>query len=151
MDNSLLTLTKKTHIIVVMAKSIDVKKFGGIDKGGDVSMDSNNYELQSVEAQSKTKLEDDTGHGNAAIIRCFEFGINPVAFKESPPTKQQLFNSHYKGIEAALWRDGLKVLPDVNPRIILGEKTYKIFVGAHPMRGHILREQPRTLRELTHG
>jgi len=134
-------------------KSVDVQKFGGSEEIGNVKMHGYDHDVQSLEAQSKTKLEDDTGHGNAAIIRCFQFGINPEAFKQYQPTKQELFNSHYKGIEVALWRDGMKVIPDVNPRIVVDEKNmnYKIFVGATPMKGHILTQRPQTLSEIAHG
>ena len=53
----------------------------------------------------------------------------------------------------ALWRDGMKVMPEVSPRIVIDEKAmmYKIFVGAQPNRGHILTERPRTLTEIAHG
>lgn len=132
---------------------VEVRKFGGTEELGQVKMNGHDHNVQSIEAQSKTKLEDDAGHGNAAIIRCFKFGINPKVFQEHPPTKQELFNSHHKGIEIALWRDGMKVIPDVNPRIVIDQKnmSYLIFVGAQPMKGHILREQPKTLSEIAHG
>lgn len=136
-----------------LKKPVDIQKFGGTEELGHVKMHGHDHDVQSLEAQSKTKLEDDVGHGNPAIIRRFTFGINPVAFKEYQPTKQELFNSHYKGIEIALWRDGLKVLPDVNPRIVVNQEkmNYEIFVAAQPMRGHILRERPQTLTEIAHG
>lgn len=131
----------------------EVSKFGGAEGFGRVQANDNTHDLTSIEVKSKTHLEDDQGGGGAAIIRMFEFGINPQAFKEMKPTLQELFNAHFKGIEVALWKDGLKVLPEVNPRIVLDERamTYRIFVGAEPMRGHILREQPKTLTELVHG
>ncbi len=136
----------------------EVKSFGGSrhignvveENAKDAPVKDVNYDLQDLEVQSKTKLEDDQGGGGAAIVRMFEFGMNLHAFHEARPTKQELFNSHYKGIEVALWKDGLKVIPEVNPRIVVDDKTarYKIFVGAKPMKGHILKEQPRTLSEM---
>lgn len=152
-------------------KVAEVQKFGGVDAMGSLRDEGNltpfhselsntdylhenvSHDLQSIEVTSDTHLEDDAGGGGAAIIRCFEFGINPLAFKEYTPTKQELFNSHYKGIETALWRDGMKVIPEVNPRIVVNYKAgkYSIFVGAQPMRGHILQEQPRTLSEQING
>lgn len=149
-------------------KALEVQKFGGVDhlgslheqgnrdafhsemSGKDYTYENTNWETLSGEAESKTKLEDDQGHGNAAIIRCFEFAMNPEAFREYAPTKQELFNSHYKGIEIALWRDGMKVIPEVNPRIVVKQDIgrYQIFVGAAPMKGHTLREKPNTLSEL---
>lgn len=142
-------------------KSVDVQKFGGVEDIGKFT-ESNainapvkdvHYDLQDLEVKSTTSLEEDEGGGGAAIIRMFEFGINPLAFKEYQPTKQELFNSHYKGIEMALWKDGMKVIPEVNPRIVVNQAAgkYQIFVGAQPMRGHILQEQPKTLTEQIHG
>ena len=140
-------------------KTVDVQKFGGVDSVGkfvetdaiDAPVKDVHYDLESLEVKSTTNLEEDEGGGGAAIIRMFEFGINPQAFKEYTPTRQELFNSHYKGIELALWKDGMKVIPEVNPRVVIAAGKYQIFVGAQPMRGHILKEQPKTLSEQIHG
>lgn len=131
-------------------KSKDVAKFGGTESLGNVQLNGHTHEASTIEAQSKVHLEDDEGYGNAVVIRCFEFGMNPVAFKEYAPTRQELFNSHYKGIEIALWRDGLKVISEVNPRIVVDEKNsrYQIFVGARPMKGQLLKESPLTLSQI---
>lgn len=108
---------------------------------------------QNLSTESETHLEDDQGTGDVAIIRMFEFKINPESFRQFKPTQQELFNSHYKGIETLLWRDGMKVMPEVNPRVTLSKnkKKYRIFVGAKPMKGHILRETPKTLSEIAHS
>jgi hypothetical protein len=142
-------------------KTVEVQKFGGVDDLGVVQAPSAvdlieknyNHDVKSLEVKSSTHLEDDQGGGGAAIVRCFEFGINPQAFKEYSPTRQELFNAHYKGIEMALWKDGMKVIPEVNPRIVIDQENgkYQIFVGAQPMRGHILTEKPKTLSEQIHG
>ena len=110
-------------------------------------------DISKVETQSETHLEDDVGYGDAAIVRMFEFAVNPEAFQQYTPTRQELFNYHYKQIEIALWGDGLKVMPDVNPTINMSkDKTkYRIFVGAKPMKGHILTERPRTLSQIAHS
>lgn len=138
-----------------MKKKFDTKNtidtFG--ERVADHDLLAKGAEAQQLEVQSKTHLEDDKGEGNAAIVRVFTFGMNVESFKEARPTKQDLFNHHLKGIEVALWRDGMKIMTEVTPRIVFDEKklTYQIFVGAVPMRGHILREQPKTLKELVHG
>lgn len=135
------------------SKFKDVAKFGGTETLGNTKMNGFDHQIDSVETQSKTKLEDDTGHGEAAIIRCFIFGMNPTAFKQYNPTSQELFNYHHKGIEVALWKDGMKVMPEVNPRVSYDTKRmqYKIFVGAKPMKGYILNERPQTLSEIAHA
>lgn len=134
-------------------KTVEVQKFGGEEKLGETQLHGYNHDVNSIETQSKTTLEQDTGEGGAVIIRCFTFGINPEAFKQYAPTKQELFNSHYKGIEIALWKDGLKVMPDVHPRIVIDQQKgqYQIFVGAQPARGHLLMERPQTLSEIVNG
>lgn len=101
------------------------------------------------QVQSDTYLEDDEGYGGAAIIRQFRFGANPLAFSQHKPTKQELFNSHLKQIELLLWKDGMKILTDVSPRIILESdgSGYAIIVGAKPQRGHILSKTPNLLKD----
>lgn len=133
-------------------KTLEVQKFGGTDDLGKVKM-GHDYDVKSIEAKSKTRLEDDTGDGAAAIIRRFSFGINPQAWMEVKPTKQELFNYHVKGIEMMLWRDGMKIMTEVEPRIVVDAENmrYDIFVGARPQKGHILVQRPQTLTEIAHG
>lgn len=109
-------------------------------------------DVSKIETASTTHLEDDTGHGGAAIIRCFEFAANPEVWKEHKPTKQDLFNHHHKGIEIMLWKDGMTAMPEVDPKIRIGKKgKYQIFVGARPMKGHLLQERPKTLSQIAHN
>lgn len=112
-----------------------------------------NWTAREVETESESYLEEDTGEGNPVVIRMFEFGMNPEAFKQANPTTQDIFNSHYKGIEVALWKDGLKVVPEVNPRIVLTPEKgiYRIFVTARAARGHLLTDVPNTLGTVLHG
>lgn len=111
------------------------------------------WNVNQIDTASETHLEDDEGYGSAAIIRRFEFGMNPEAFKIHTPTRQELFNHHIKGIEIMLWRDGMRLMTEVEPRLVMNEKAgkYYIFIGAKPAKGHILQEQPKKLTELIHG
>lgn len=136
--------------------SIDLQKFGGTDDLGKIDFDGHQHDVQSIEVKSETKLTDDPFEGAVAIIRKFTFGANPQAFKEYKPTKQELFNSHLKGIEIALWRDGMQLNTRIEPQIHFDEKQlrYSIFVGAKPARGHLVTQTPLSLREIaqdTHG
>lgn len=136
-----------------------VKSFGGVGERGTLTdYDAPNapvkdvhYDVKDLEVKSTTNLEEDDGSGGAAIVRCFEFGMNPESFARYTPSKQELFNFHLKGIEFMLWRDGLKIMTDVNPRVVFEDASYKIFVGAAPAKGHILYQRPQTLSELVHG
>lgn len=141
-------------------KSIDVQKFGGVDELGSVKLDrdksfgvKDNYEVNSVETQSDTKLEDDEGEGIPVIIRTFEFGANLEAFKDHRPTKQELFDAHKKGLEMHLWRDGMIYFDQVEPQITFNKKgtKYKIIIAALPARGQALLETPQTLSQIAHG
>lgn len=140
------------------ARIKEVQKFGGIDELGAAKLYGHKHDVSTAESMSQTHLEDDVGHGEAAIIRCFEFGMNPEAFQNARSagmqvTKQDLFNYHHKGIEMALWKDGMKIIPESHPEVLIDEKAmkYKIFVGARPRRGHLLLQKPQTLREIAHG
>lgn len=108
------------------------------------------WNAQEVQAESDVHLEDDQGIGNATVIRLFEFSANPEAFRHHTPTKQELFNAHYKLIDSTLWRDGLKVVPEINPTVTLNKKKtkYRIFVTAQAQRGQTLLETPQTLTQL---
>ena len=111
--------------------------------------------VQEVGASSETHLEDDTGEGDPMILRQFIFGINPVAFVEAKPTKQDLFNFHLKGIEISLWKDGLQLWDGVEPRIHIDSKKmqYTIYVTAIPSRGNMFStlHAPKKLTEILHG
>lgn len=134
-------------------KPIEVQKFGGVDELGHTKLNGHEHELASVEGESNTKLEHDEGTGIPVIIRCFEFGVNLAAFRDRPPTHQELFNSHLKGLEMHLWRDGMILFDEVQPRVVFNKKKtkYQIFIGALPARGHVLLDKPQTLSEIAHG
>lgn len=111
------------------------------------------WQGQTLDTESDISFSEDTGSGEAIVVRCFTFGANAEAFKIHKPTKQELFNTHYKQIEIFLWKDGLMVVPEIMPRIHIAKnkKFYSIFVGAKPQRGHVLYEKPQTLNQLVHG
>ena len=131
----------------------DISKAGAVGIGTANTEGNVDYEVNNLEVQSKTKLEEDVGDGRPVILRKFEFGMNPTAWQQYRPTKQELFNYHLKGIEIALWKDGLKPMPDVNPRIVVDSQNmkYQIFVAAEVARGHLLNANPLTLKQLTSG
>lgn len=115
------------------------------------------WQAKTVEAESETKLESDTGEGDVKDIRFFTFAANPEAFQQHLPTAQELFQSHLKQIEIELWKDGWTPDTSVPPRFLLmkDKKTknvthYQLVVVATPAKGHLLswKEQPKTLTEL---
>ena len=112
------------------------------------------WDVKETEVHSDVKLENDLGTGKHVLIRSFDFSANPETFKMHVPTKQELLNAHAKEIEIALWRDGLKVMPDVNPQVKISKnkRKYRIVVGAEPQRGQMVswkdQEQFKTLSQI---
>lgn len=123
----------------------------------DSTAKAHDYEVKQGEVHSDIKLEADEGHGSAIVIRSFDFKANPQAFKERTPSKQELFNAHAKQIEIILHKDGLQVMPDVKPQLILSKQRnhYRIVIGAEPRKGQniSLRDQDKfqTLSQAAHG
>lgn len=130
------------------------KKFKAIEKNatdtpvGDIK--DLQWEGEEVRAESKTKLESDTGTGQAVILRFFEFGANPETFKQHKPTAQELFNSHKRGIESLLWRDGMKPFDGVEPRLMFSKDKshYRFIIACIPSAGNVLTDKPKTLSQL---
>lgn len=128
------------------------KKFKAIEKNAknlpSKKIEDLQWEGEEVTAQSETKLESDTGTGQAVVIRFFEFGANPEVFKQHKPTAQELFNSHRKGIEALLWRDGLRPFDGVEPRLMFSKngKNYRFIITCIPST--VLVDKPKTLSQL---
>lgn len=110
------------------------------------------YTGQTIEVQSETKLEQDTGTGNAIVLRTYEFRVHPDYLKPEAklPHPQEIFQSHMKGIAGMLWSDGLTPETGIDPRIIFSrdKKTYLIMVWASPQIGQVLTEKPKTLSEI---
>lgn len=113
------------------------------------------WDVSDGEVHSDTRLEDDEGVGNAAVIRAFDFKANPESFARYVPSGQELFNAHAQQIRVFLWKDGLEAMENMRPKVkIAKNKTgYRIVVVAQQAKGHTLssRFTPRTLTEIAHG
>ncbi len=141
-----------------MSKKKD--KIGRIETGNNFKLTEKNaknspvknvdWEGQEIGVESDTKLESDLGTGQAIIIRFFEFGANPDTFKTRKPTAQELFNSHWKGIEAMLWRDELKPFEAVEPKLMFSKNglKYRFIITCIPRSGSVLIDKPKTLTQL---
>lgn len=146
-------LTSSTDINDHILGETTVKVINSLDS----SANGHDYEVKQGEVHSDIKLEADEGDGKTIVIRSFDFKANPQAFKERTPSKQELFNAHAKQIEIVLWKDGLKVMPDVAPQLILDKKRrgYRIVVGAEPAKGQLINaldnDKFQTLSQAAHG
>lgn len=158
-------------------KVLEVQKFGGTEDLGIVKEEGNkqnfhsylsnkefqkedvSWDTHSIETQSTTTLETDQGDGRAVVIRNYKFKIDAEVLTKfyltttQYPNKQDLFNSVVKFIELSLWRDGLQVFPDTEPRVLISDSytEFEVFVGATPKRGEMLLEAPKTLSQLVNG
>lgn len=109
------------------------------------------WEGEEVTAESTTKLESDTGEGQAIVLRFFDFGVNPETFKSHKPTAQELFNSHMRGMESLLWKDQLKPFDGVEPRLMFSKDKshYRFIIACIPMG--VLADKTQTLTQIIHG
>jgi len=125
-------------------------------EGNKIEIDTgkDKWQAQEVGVNSNVPLVD-SAQGKPYIIRQFEFSFNPDAAlkirqKKIPaPTEQELFNSNWKQIQTTLWGDGLVPRQDINPRMIVGKKKYKIILLCEPRFRTMVNEKPRTLQEVT--
>ena len=136
---------------IKMAKTIKGRKFKAVEKDAkDAPVKDVVWEGEEVGAISDTKLESDLGTGHEVVLRFFEFGANEEAFKQHKPTAQELFNSHRNGMEALMWRDGLKPHEGVEPRFMFSKdkKFYRFIITCVPRIGRVISDTPRTLSQL---
>lgn len=127
------------------------KKFKAIEKDAvDAPVKDIQWEGEEINAESETKLTSDTGTGQAVVLRFFDFGANVETFKKQKPTAQDLFNSHMKGIESLLWRDGLRPFEAVEPRLMFSKDKshYRFIIACTPRTGNVLVDETRTLSQL---
>ena len=108
------------------------------------------WEASGGQVHSETHLEDDKGTGANVVIRSFTFSVNPVAFKQHTPSKQELFDYHSKQIQILLWQDDLVALPEVAPGLKFNKKKtqYTITIGAQARRGRVFHDKAKTLSEV---
>jgi hypothetical protein len=127
------------------------KKFKVIEENAkDAPVKDIEWEGEHLQAESTTKLQDDTGTGQQFVIRFFDFKANPEAFANHIPTGQELFNAHRTGIEAMLWTDGLVPCEVIEPRILFAKDRshYRFVVSCIPSTGNTVIEKSDTLTDI---
>ena len=134
-----------------MAKTIKGKKFKTVDKEtNDAPVKNAEWEGEELGVISDTKLEQDLGTGHEVVLKFFDFGVNEEAFKQHTPTTQELFDAHRAGMEALLWRDGLKPHEAIEPRFMFSKnrKFYRFIITAVPRIGNVMVDKPLTLSQI---
>lgn len=128
------------------------KKFKAIEKDAEIKskkVGDIEWEGEEVQAESKTKIQEDTGEGIPIVLRFFDFGVNPETFKIQKPTAQELFNQHIRGMESLIWRDGLKPYNVIEPRFMFSkDKSHYRFVLACIPSGTFINQDTQTLSQI---
>lgn len=130
---------------------VDLDKVAGATTEVKEKSSGERWHASDIQSElSKTKLQDDKGEGDALVLKFFDYQANPETFERHQPTAQQLLGAHLKEMEMVLWEQGLKIDPNIEPRLIFSKdnKGYRFVLGCRLARGRILRESPLTLSEL---
>lgn len=138
-------IVAETTVTEVQANTGDIS---GLASTSDIQ-----WKATQGEVHSDVKLEDDIGTGRKIVIRSFDFKANPEAFRLHTPEKQELFNSHARQIEEFLYSDGLVLVKEVPPHLLISkDKTgYRIIVGATNKFGEYFNDDAQTLTQIAHG
>lgn len=99
-----------------------------------------------INAQSAPLI--DPGTGQTLTIRVFEFGVNP-AWKGTVPSKQAVFNMHWKQLKTILWGDGLVAIQEkeFEPKIEFRGDRYYIFLTCQPRNNTFFANKAKPLHE----
>ena len=94
----------------------------------------------------------DSGTGKKVIIRKFDFewnkGMKLQDLERIQNDKQGFFNMHAKYIKDFLWKDGLSVLENQDPKMIFNKKGYIIAVACEARFGVSIFEKGQTLQDI---
>lgn len=88
----------------------------------------------------------DSATGRPLILRTYTYFVKPNAVGN--PTKQQIFNYHWPQIKTMIWADGLVANTDIDPRVVVGKKKYRIFVLCEPRFRQMVVDRPTTLQDV---
>ena len=94
----------------------------------------------------------DSGTGKALIIRVFAFKFDPKTkgedIQRSKSNKQEFFNMHATYIKNFLWKDGLRIREDHDPKMMFSEDGYKIAILCEARVGVSVDKKPTTLQQI---
>lgn len=106
---------------------------------------------QDLAVKADTPLID-SATGKPVIIRMFDFswakGITKEQKEISKSDKQGFFNSHAKYIRDFLWKDGLSIREDHDPKMLFNKKGYRIAVMCEARFGVSVFDKPTTLQNI---
>lgn len=93
----------------------------------------------------------DEGKGDKFVLRDFVFKRNPL-HKGKELNKQELFDAHWQQIKTVLWGDGFVPIKEIQPRVVVEDEQYQIFISCKPRLGAgvvtQINEESTTLQEI---
>ena len=94
----------------------------------------------------------DSGTGKSLLIRVFDFKYDPRTKLEdrqrAKMNKQEFFNMHAKYIMNFLWKDGLRIREDHDPKLIFVKGGYRIAILCEARLGVLVDKKPTTLQKV---
>ena len=97
----------------------------------------------------------DSGKGKSLVIRVldfkFESNVKQAEIQCAKNNKQEFFNTHAKYIRDFLWKDGLKIREDHDPKLLFRKNGYRIAVLCEARLGVNVFEKPTTLQNIFKG
>ena len=106
---------------------------------------------QDMAVKADTPLVD-SATGKKLVVRLFDFAwskaIKKGELKEIQNHRQVIFNSHATYIKNFLWKDGLSVREDHDPKIIFNKTGYRIAVLCEARFGLNILEKGNTLQDI---
>ena len=104
---------------------------------------------QDLATKADTPLID-SATGKKVIIRTFDFewkkGMKIQDKMNAQYNKQEFFNSHAKYVRDFLWKDGLSILENQDPKMIFNKKGYRIAIACEARFGVSIFDKATTLQ-----
>jgi len=127
----------------------EIKEFKGQEHKG--FAEGHEWKEQELAVKAGQPLVD-SGTGKKVIIRKFEFdwkkGLQPEDRMLAQANKQDFFNKHARYIRDFLWKDGLSILENQDPKMMFNDKGYVIVVATEARFGVSIFEKGTTLQEI---
>ena len=109
---------------------------------------------QDLAVKADTPLID-SATGKKLIVRLFDFQwhkeIKKQDIERAKSNKQELFNNYANYIKSFLWKDGLSVREDHDPKLIFTKQGYRIAVLCEARLGVSIFEKGQTLQDIFKG
>lgn len=90
----------------------------------------------------------DSATGAKLIVRLFDFEWSKDTKEEDKSNRQEIFNAHAQYIKSFLWKDGLTIREDHDPKLIFTKKGYRIAILCEARLGVNIFEEGMSLQDI---